>query len=152
MIDIYLRCFNRARWLTFGVNRNLIDAQGRPMPNVGIDEVGNVVLTPAVLNSDLTVQTPAVLDTWWCVNVRLFGQRYLDDVDTTVYPGETGNFRFIRSRIVRFVRENGTQISLPFREQTIRAYQFGATDQRVQVLDPRDMTNPVRVWMGGQFL
>lgn len=152
MIDVYLRCFNRARWLALGVNRNLIDVEGRSMPNVAIDELGNVVLTPAVFDAAGVLVTPAVLDTWWCVNVRLFGQRYTDDVDATPFTGETGNFRFIRSKLVKFVRDNGTQISLPFRGETIRAYQFGAGDQRVQVLDPRDITNPPRVWLGGQFL
>lgn len=150
MIDLYLRCFSRARWLTFAANRNIIDAQGAVNPNFSVDELGNIVITPAVMDG-MTVVTPAVLDTWWSVNVRLTGPRFTADVDT-LYTGETDpvdptayRYKFIRSKLVRFIREQATLVMVQGR----RTYQFGTTTNRIQLLDPRDITTPKRVWLGG---
>jgi hypothetical protein len=45
MIDIVLRCFSRARWLTVAQNRNILDADGNPNPGFAVDEIGPVTLT-----------------------------------------------------------------------------------------------------------
>jgi hypothetical protein len=163
MIDVYFRSFSKARWDALALNRGLVvQAAGVtpvilvPAPGVAIDEIGNVVRTPAVYSGGAlpsTVVTPAVVDSWWTVNVRLYGQRYLDDVDAGLYPGETdATVKFTRSKLVRYVRENGAPVSLPWIGGNIRAYQFGTGDQRVQVLDSRDVPNPPRVWLGGMVI
>lgn len=121
MIDLFFRCFSRDRWLTVAKSRNILNAEGNPNPGFDVDELGNVTITPAVLNPDGTVQTPAVVDTWWSINLRIHGQQADEDTDTD-FPGESGDLKFIRSKLVRFVREQGTQITL----RGMRAYQFGA--------------------------
>jgi hypothetical protein len=153
MIDVMIRAETRARFRTFAINRNLVVQQGSiyiVQPNVDIDEIGNAVITPAVLNPDGTVQTPAVLDTWWLVNVRLSHGMAANDEDT-LYTGETDTgFKFTKSRFVRFVREQSTQVVSPWGG---RAYQFGTTPNRIQLLDPRDAQHsPKRVWLGGMNL
>jgi hypothetical protein len=153
MIDLMIRCATRARWVALAQNRNLIDSTGRPNSDVSIDELGNVVITPAILNTSTfpaTVVTPAVVDTWWMVNVRLSGAKFLEDADT-LYTGEIdGPWKFIRSKLVRFIREQATQVTTPWGG---RAYQFGTTTNRVQILDPRDAPHaPKREWLGGMSL
>jgi hypothetical protein len=160
MIDFIIRAETRARLRAVLVNRGLIfqDAGGNWIinPNVDIDEIGNAVITPAVLNTSTfpaTVVTPAVVDTWWLVNLRLSGAREAADADT-LQAGETegtaGSWRFPRSKFVRFVREQATQVTSPWGG---RAYQFGTTPNRIQLLDPRDAGHsPKRVWLGGMSL
>jgi len=148
MIDIYLRCETRARWLALAVARGLLIQNGAiytPAPGVSIDEIGAYEITAAVINPTTgAVTTPAVLDTWHSVNVRLDGAAAAADLDT-LYPGETdGPWRFLRSKLVRFVRAQGTLVTL----MGMRAYRFGTTPNRVDVIDSRDLT-PKRVWLGG---
>jgi hypothetical protein len=155
MIDIMLRAETRARFRTFAINRNLVVQQGSiyiTQPNVDIDEIGTAVITPAVFDGS-TLVTPAVLDTWWLVNIRLSGQREAADADT-LYTGETdataGVWLFARSKFARFVREQATQVTTPWGG---RAYQFGTTPNRIQLLDPRDAQHaPKQVWLGGMSL
>ena len=160
MIDLTLRCFSRARWLTVAVNRGILtqytDAQGatqyRPNPGFAVDEIGSVVLTPAVMDG-MTVITPAVIDTWYWINLRIHGQAFEQEMDETPVPGEendTSGFRFNKSKLVKYLRNNATTINLPFMGRTVRAYQLGATTNRVQVLDPRDYAEVrVREYLGG---
>lgn len=152
MIDIYFRCITRARWLTLAQNRDLIDENGQPRLGVAIDEIGNYVITPAVMD-DMTVATPAQIDNWWTVNVRLFGARAAEDEDVPFPDEENGQWRFLRSKLVRFIRENATLVNLNVNGNNVRAYQFGTGAQRVQILDPRDMGNVPRTqWAGGMYL
>jgi hypothetical protein len=160
MIDFMIRAETRARLRAFLVNRGLIfqDAGGNWIvnPNVDIDEIGNAVITPAVVDNSTfppVVVTPAVLDTWWLAHLRLSGSREVADADT-LQAGETagsaGSWRVPRSKFVRFVREQATQITSPWGG---RAYQFGTTPNRIQLLDPRDAGHsPKRVWLGGMSL
>jgi hypothetical protein len=156
MIDVMIRAETRARFRAFALNRNLVVQQGALFivrPGVDIDEIGNAVITPAVINANGTVQTPAVVDTWWLVNLRLSGALESADADT-LQAGETeataGAWRFPRSRFVRFVREQATQVVSPWGG---RAYQFGTTPNRIQLLDPRDAGHvPQREWFGGMSL
>jgi hypothetical protein len=77
-VDLVFRSFSRTRWITFGTNRGIYDADGNVTPGYSVDEVGNYVITPAVY-SGMTVVTPAVLDTWWMTNLRLTDQREAED-------------------------------------------------------------------------
>lgn len=151
MIDIYLRCETRARWQALAVARGLMTVQTigglplySPVEGVSIDEIGFYEVTPAVIAANGTVTTPAVFDTWWSVNVRLTGAAAAADEDD-LYTGETdAPWKFLRSKLVRFVRAQGTQVTL----MGMRAYRFGTTPNRVDVIDSRDLT-PKRVWLGG---
>lgn len=67
-----------------------------------------------------------------------------DDADT-LYPGETGNWKFLRSKLARFIREQATLVNL----NGIRAYQWGLSTNRIQLLDPRDIAQRERIWFGG---
>jgi len=152
--DLYFRAFSRARWIAVATTRGIYsgtdDITGEPIvaPGFAVDEIGNVTITPAVLNSDGTVLTPAVLDTWWTVNLRIHGTKADADVDALL-PGETEDgFKFTKSKLARFVREQSITVMV----RGIRAYQFGATTNRIQLLDPRDIPVPPRVWMGGMSL
>ena len=139
MIDLLLRIRTRARWLTLAQVRNLIDADGNPVAGVDIDEIGPVVITPG----DET--TPPVIDDWHWVNVRLYGRKEAEDEDAPNSGEEGERFRFFRSKLVKFIRNNSTQRTI----RSVRVYEIGSGDNRVQILDPRDVTNPPRVWAGG---
>lgn len=145
MIDLTFRCFSRNRWLAVAENRGILavntdDPSGySPTPGFAVDEIGNIEVSPGVF------------DPWWTVNVRVFGSKAAEDADD-VYPGENSgvNLKFIRSKLVRFIREQATPVTLTYKGNSIRAYQFGTTTNRVQILDPRDWAaiRP-RVWCGG---
>jgi hypothetical protein len=153
MIDFIIRAETRPRLRAFLVNRGLMlqDGEGNWIvsPECDIDEIGNGVVTPAGPSG-----TPAaVLDTWWLVNIRLSGSREAADADT-LQAGETdgaaGAWRFPRSKLVRFVREQATQVTSPWGG---RAYQFGTAPNRIQLLDPRDAGHSSkRIWLGGMSL
>ncbi len=142
MIDIVLRCFSRARWITVATSRGILDANGNPNPGYAVDEIG----------TDAEI-APGVLDTWYWINLRIYNQAADADADT-VYPGEendTSGFKFVRSKLVRWIRDQSTPLTLTYRGRSVRVYQFGATTNRVQVIDPRDYADiRVREWMGGQ--
>lgn len=154
MIDITLRCFSKARWLTVAKSRNILDASDNPMPGYQFPpvELNPVILTPAIIDAQGNITTPAVLDTWYWVNMRIHGSKFEEDIDT-VFPGEEADnsgMKFTRSKFAKFVRDQATPVNLTFRGKTIRTYQFGATNNRIQLIDPRDYA-PWRMheWMGG---
>jgi hypothetical protein len=151
MIDVVLRCFSRARWITVATNRGILDANGNVNPGFAVDEIGPIVLTPAVMDGT-TVVTPAVMDNWHWVNVRFHGPKAEEDADT-VYPGEEADesgFKFTKSKFVRWVRAQSTPLTLTYKGRSIRVYQFGSTTNRVQLIDPRDYDEVrVREWLGG---
>jgi hypothetical protein len=156
MIDIYIRAITRERWIEVATNRGILNAEGFPNPGYVVDEIGNFQLTDGVYDNSVfppTVITPPTFDTWWSVNLRIHSQAFVDDQDE-VFTGEDNAtpWRFIRSKLVRFIRENGTLVSLPFRGDTVRAYQFGTGLNRFQILDPRDITFPRRQFLGGMSL
>jgi hypothetical protein len=163
MIDVYVRTVTEDRFWQVMQNRGLAQQVTNPdtgqpvwVPTEGvhIDRLGNMVITPAVMDG-LTVVTPAVIDPWFSFNVRLSGQKFLDDQDT-VLEGEDAQqpWRFIRSKLVRFVRNQSTLVNLNVNGNNVRAYQFGTGDNRFQILDPRDVAGvvPRTEWLGGMNL
>lgn len=146
-IDLLFRAVSRARWLAVATNRGIYDEEGNVNPNFAVDELGNVVITPATYDAEGNETSPAVIDSWWAVNLRIFGSKADDDADD-LYAGETEGFRFVRSKLAKWIRQQATVVNL----RGIRAYQFGSGDNRIQLLDPRDITTPVRVWLGGMHL
>lgn len=150
MIDLTFRCFSRARWITVATNRGIYDANGIVQPGFEVDEIGPVELTPAVLDAQGDVVTPAVLDTWFWVNLRIHGAS-ADADEETLYDGETEDgFKFTKSKLARFVRNQSTTVNLTYKGQTIRTYQFGVAANRIQLIDPRDYSSlRMREWFGG---
>lgn len=156
MIDLTFRCFSRARWIAVATARGIytgsVDENGKEVVASGfvVDEIGSIVLTPAVLDANGNVVTPAVMDTWYWINLRITGQASNDD-DDTIYPGETEDgFKFTKSKLAKFVRNQATPVNLTYAGKTIRTYQFGAAANRIQLIDPRDYKDVrVREWLGG---
>lgn len=164
MLDLYFRAFSRARWDTFADNRGI--TAGTPpvvQPGFLVDHIGGVQLTDGVYDHSTfppTVITAPTFDGWHSVNLRVIGTKVAEDDDPVytgdsdpVVGGQTRRFRFLRSKIVKFVRDQATVVNLPFRGDTIRAYQFGTGVNRIQLLDPRDIVNyRPREWLGGMSL
>jgi hypothetical protein len=148
-VDLMIRAETRARLRAFLVNRNLLSQNTEGdwvlAPNVEIDEIGNAEITPAVIDGR-TLVTPPVLDTWWSANVRLYGSK--DDDDPI--ESEAGPYRFVRSKLVKFIRSQANQVTTPWGGP---AYEFGSSPNRIQVLDPRHPGHsPKREWAGGMSL
>ena len=153
MIDLIIRTKTRAVWQAIAQARHIISAdpnnagQFIVAPDFAVDELGNVTLTPAVLNADGTVATPAIMDTWWTVNLRVHSAAAIADqapLDPSVPADPNGTqYQFARSRIAAALRNGATVVTTP---QGWTAYQ-NATGT-AQVVDPRTVTNPPRVWAG----
>ena len=147
-----IRAFSRARWLQVATARGIYSGTdpetGEPTVAAGylVDEIGHLLITPPVLDANEVEITPAVFDTWHSVNLRLHGP-VADADEDTLYPGEDEIIpkKFLRSKFARWVREQGNLVMV----QGVRAYQFGAGNNRVQLLDPRDIATPYRIWVGG---
>lgn len=141
MIDLTFRCFSRDRWITVATNRGIYDADGNVRPGFAVDEIGTVALDSL---------DPPTMDTWFWVNLRIYNTKADEDEDT-LYPGETEDgFKFTKSKLVRFVREQATLVNLTYKGQTIRTYQFGVAANRIQLIDPRDyQAIRCREWLGG---
>ena len=150
MIDLGFRAYSRKRWLTVATARGIYDADGNVQPGFEVDEIGNAELSPAVTDKDGNVTTPAVLDSWFWVNLRIYGDKVNADIDT-LYPGEIEDgYIFTKSKFARFVRDQATPVKITYRGVSVRAYQFGATTNRIQLIDPRDYGNiRMREWAGG---
>ena len=65
-----------------------------------------VVVTPAVLDGDGNVITPAVTDSWAWLHLRLTGPAEAADHEDD--PGGTEPDRWRKSRLKRWIKENGT--------------------------------------------
>ena len=145
MIDLTVRCFNRARWLSLATTLNIIDATGKPNAGFAVDELGNYEITPAIYTGTV-LTTPAVLDTMWMVNVRLHSDKYDNDVGT-LFPSETAGTNFVNSKLVTQLRNLSTLVMW----NGWRTYQFGIGVNIVQLIDPRDITFK-RIWLGGMSI
>ena len=150
MIDITIRAFSKAAWTAAAKTLNILDAKGSPKPNFDIDEIGFATLVSAVLDAKGVVITPAIMDTWFWVNIRITGAQYDADVDS-LYSGETEDgYNFTKSKIAKFIRDHGLISSVVVNGKTIKAYEFGIGPNRIQLLDPRDYAAVrQREWLGG---
>jgi hypothetical protein len=141
MIDLIIRTKTQAVWQAIAQARHIISAdpdnpgQFIVAPDFAVDEIGNVALTTGVI------------DTWWTVNLRIFSDAALADqapLDLTVPADPNGTvYQFARSRIAAALRNGATVVTTP---QGWTAYQ-NATGT-AQVVDPRTVTTPPRVWYG----
>ena len=139
MIDLVFRCFSRARWVTVANNKGICDANGKAAAGFAIDEISSFVLSPGVI------------DSWFWVDLRIFGSQQVSDDADTMYPGEVEDgFKFTKSKLVAFVRNQSTPVTLTYKSVSVRTYQFGVGVNRIQLIDPRDYSSiRGREWLGG---
>lgn len=79
MYDLMYKSTDKTTWDAFMLSSGLaVENEGAAYlaPNVLVDEIGPIVITPAVLAPDGTVITPAVVDEAWHVNVRLLDDSF----------------------------------------------------------------------------
>lgn len=70
-IDALIRAETKADWDAEAAAAGLV-VNGEPIPGASVDELGPVVLTPAVPGPEpMTIATPAVMDNRHHVNLRL---------------------------------------------------------------------------------
>jgi len=120
MLDLMYRADTKAAWDAYAAEMNLTDGEGRPN-GCYIDEIGPVVVTPAVISEDGTIIMPAVMDNRYHVNVRLIQ---------------------IAGPLSDFVPED----YVPQGHDPAVLAQGGPG---VEWVDPATVDNPRRIWAGG---
>ena len=79
MYDLMYKSTDKTTWDAFALSSGLAtENEGvlYPAPNVLIDEIGPIVITPAVYDEDGDIIEPAVVDDTWHVNVRLLDDSF----------------------------------------------------------------------------
>lgn len=136
MIDFMLKADTQADFDTLATQEGWLDDEGNTTGGVDIDRIDFIVATPAVIDEDGNVTTPAVLDPAYYVNVRLHSAKFTAD---TKHEGEKGYERSAFAK--RFYAGN----SKSFGKRPAKSYRLGA----VELVDPETVGTPVRVWAGG---
>lgn len=90
-----------------------------PQTEIFIDEIGPIVITPAVYNPDGTILTPAVIDNAYHANVRVI-YPYITEAD------EEGGI--VEVDVCAMLALGGTGVDW---------------------IDPSTVTSPDRIWAGG---
>jgi hypothetical protein len=125
MIDYLIRAETKAAWNEYAFQQGLTGDDGDPAKGVLIDEIGQVMLEPPVFSADGgTVVTPAVMDSWHHVNLRVTG-----DTPLTFPAGK----------------------AVTTTPRGIDAMEFNEAPSRVQFLDPADIVSPIRIWADGMY-
>jgi hypothetical protein len=150
MIDLTFRCSSRDGWLVIATARGIYNAEGAPNEGYAVDEIGFPVLEDAVLDEKDNIVTPAVVDDWFWVSLRIHSEKATLD-KAAQYLGETkDDYKFTSSKLAAFVRDRAEPMPVSFRGKTLRTYQFGTKDNYVQLIDPRDYADVrLREWAGG---
>ena len=81
--DLMYRADTKAAWDAYASDMALADDDGRPL-GCYIDEIGPIVVTPAVISEDGTILTPAVMDDRHHVNVRVINLPTITDEDGNI--------------------------------------------------------------------
>ena len=110
--DLMFKATTKAKWDEFV-------ATFPQAAEILIDDIGPIVITPAVIGPDGTVITPAVMDNAYHANVRVL-RPYITEVD-----------------------EDGDLVEI----DVCAVLAEGATG--VEWIDPADVTSPDRIWAGG---
>lgn len=77
MNDLMFKATDKAAWDAFALASGLalqVDEAVVPAPGILIDEIGPIVITPAVLDEQGEIVTPAVIDEAHHVNVRVMSR------------------------------------------------------------------------------
>lgn len=138
MISLTILTSNRAQLAQALAARGLLieDAEAplgyRPAPGVEIAVVPNTIVTdPGAPEADPPV--PPTYDSRWCYMVKLAHEAEAADDDGDEPDPEDDNPRFTRSKVVKFVKRNGTSVIL---SDGARAWSFA--NGKHFLLDPRD--------------
>lgn len=151
MIDLTFRARSRDRWIAWATEQGMYDDQGNPKECFAIDEIGSIALTDAVMDADNKVVTPAVMDDWFVVNVRIYGKKFNEDLGDVFDAEEDGKTRFSRSKIVKGIKAGANKVNIDCRGEKVRAFQLGTGKDRVQLIAPIAAAKfAPRVWFGEQ--
>ena len=135
IVDTLLRADSMADWVAGAYYYGLLiaDDEGdvKPAPGVDIDYVGSVVLTPAVLDAEGNVTTPAVTDDRLHINLRISGAA-LAKVDADGYP-KWKSMALAWKSYGTAATPNNAEVGLSF---------SGVTQ-----IDPATVIQPKRVWL-----
>jgi hypothetical protein len=133
MIDLTIRSFSKARWVTVATGLGILRTDGTPSVGYSVDEVGD-----------------AQLDGWFWVNVRVDGVAAATDIDA-LYAGDTdAGLKFQRSKIVKFFRDQALVVNITVAGQSVKTYEFGSLANRIEILDPASYAAvKQREWLGG---
>ncbi len=110
-----------------------------------------VVITPAVLDGDGNVITPAVTDDWCWLQLRLYGDAETADFEDD--PADVEPDRWNKSRIRKWMQDNGTIRTI----RGVRVYEHTlGNGKRAQIWHGRDMAENAppsmfHEYLGGNF-
>lgn len=116
--------------------RGVLNSDNTPVSGVEIAEVPNPIVTDQGSGGDPLDPdyVPPTYDSRWCYLVKLAHEAEASDDDGTVVPDEGDETPlFTRSKIVAFVKRNGTATTL---DDSTRAWSFAGGKH--YLLDPRD--------------
>ena len=101
MIDLTFRAITPAHFIAVAITRGVYDATGTIVqPGFAVDAMGNVIISQEVgpWDSHGVPTTPAIADTWFWYNIRIYNAASLADADT-LYPGDVNDgFAFTKSK------------------------------------------------------
>lgn len=150
-VDTCIRATDRDTWIQAALSQNLLyrDPITETDPETGeetivgygdeihasaganITEIGSVVLTPAVLDAEGNVATPAVMDTRYHLNMRI-AEPLLSKADENGYP--------LWQKTALAWMQYGQPVE-PNSEERAKAL------SGVEMIDPDSINNPDRVWL-----
>jgi hypothetical protein len=118
--DLMYRADTKAAWDAYASDTGLTDDDGRPL-GCYIDEIGSIVVTPAVIGPDGEIVTPAVMDDRHHVNVRV-----------TQVSGP------LPDPVPEGYVQQGHDLAV-----------LAQGGEGVEWVDPASVDNPRRIWAGG---
>ena len=114
MIDLLFRIRRKVSFVAFNnalpVNFKLLDADNNALPGVNIDQIPNLILKEAVVDSDGNITTPAVLSSDLHVNIRLNSPYPVEKLLIT--DPEDPDFndpKINKSKIKQWMKNNGLE-------------------------------------------
>ena len=120
-VDAMLRAAYRSAWIDAARVNGLIDAEGNPVDGVTIDEIGDVVVTPATYDDAGNQLTPPDIDNRYHVNLRIRADL---------------NWQAIALNWMA----HGNDDAVANKDEETR------TLSRVSLIDPDTINSPSRVW------
>lgn len=120
-VDVMCRAAYKSAWTAAATANKLLDAEGNPVPGVSIDEIGDMIVTPATYDEEGNEITPAEFDNRFHVNFRI---------------AEHLNWQPIALAWM----EHGNDDAAPNKDEETR------TLAKVSLIDPDTVKTPARVW------
>jgi hypothetical protein len=120
-VDVMCRAAYKSAWTAAATANGLIDADGNPVPGVNIDEIGDMIVTPATYDEFGNELTPAEIDHRFHVNFRIAEHLAWQPIALAWML-------------------NGNDDAVPNKEEETR------TLAKVSLIDPDTVKTPARVW------